>query len=162
MQPDVTKLSWADRFKICNALNVTDDRVICRAFNIVSEELDAAREVASKGFIDVKTAKADPQTYKDLIMTVSTIVSTEPKMENNNIGADKLKAKTGPKTSKIHSAFYHVPTEPTSADAYASKFGVSVAVLRQHARFDTTGLPGKVQVRKDKTSKALMLWREVL
>ena len=66
---------------------------------------------------------------------------------------------TATKPSKIITAFRNVPEHPVEAEPFAETHGISVAVLRQIKRFDKTGLPGKVKVRKDHRG-VLMIWRD--
>ena len=67
--------------------------------------------------------------------------------------------KRGRKGNNITNAFAAIPSSPVSAETFATQHNVSIAVLRQSKRFDTTGL-GPVNVRKDKSAGTLMIWRE--
>lgn len=75
--------------------------------------------------------------------------------------------KRGRKGDKITRALTAVPTTPTPVDAFIAEHGVSLAVLRQSKRFmasmdaATIASIGKINVRQDKTSHQLMIWREV-
>lgn len=61
---------------------------------------------------------------------------------------------------KIHEALRNVPVEQAvEVEAFAAKYSVSIATLRQAKRFDKTGLPGQVKVFKDKKTKVLMIRR---
>jgi hypothetical protein len=68
--------------------------------------------------------------------------------------------KRGRKGQKIHEAFAAIPVSPTPAEAFAAAHKVSMPVLRQSKRFDRTGL-GIVNVKKNRDSKVLMIWRNV-
>lgn len=74
--------------------------------------------------------------------------------------------KRGRKGSKINSALLSVPLTPVPVDDFIKQHGVSLAVLRQSKRFIEAMGPeaaqkiGKVQVRQDKNTKVLMIWRE--
>ena len=74
--------------------------------------------------------------------------------------------KRGRKGDKIAKALLAVPTSPVSVDAFIAEHGVSLAVLRQSKRFiegmdaTTAQSIGRVNVRQDKTTRQLMIWRE--
>lgn len=164
----LSKLSWVDRFSIIDHLNPTDD-AICEVFGVSAYELQAAREVRSHGHLRMAST-VNPRSFEEMFMskkkaTESATVITNPAAvtkeapETISKEADGAKAKTGPKTSKIHTAFSNIPGTPTPAEAFSKQYGVSIAVLRQHKRFDSTGQTGRVNVRKDKASGSLMVWR---
>ena len=67
--------------------------------------------------------------------------------------------KRGRKGNKIINAFRNIPSVPTDVEKFAAEHGVSIGVLRQISRFDKTGLPGTVKVRKN-TTGVLMIWRD--
>ena len=72
----------------------------------------------------------------------------------------KVAQKRGRKGTKIINAFQNVPSTPVNALDYANKHGISLVSLQQSKRFDTTGIPGKVHVKKDKSTGTLMVWRD--
>lgn len=70
------------------------------------------------------------------------------------------KGKKGRKGTKIFNAFNSVPSEPVNLEEFAEQHDVSVKTLRQVSRFDKTGLPGKVIIKKDRASSEIRIWRE--
>lgn len=74
--------------------------------------------------------------------------------------------KRGRKGDKIIRALQAVPTSPIPVDSFIAEHGVSLAVLRQSKRFiegmdaGTAKTIGRVNVRQDKTTRQLMIWRE--
>lgn len=80
----------------------------------------------------------------------------------------KTPQKRGRKGDKITKALLAVPTTPVPVDQFGKTHGVSLAVLRQSKRFmegmdaATASLIGKVNVRQDKNTKRLMIWRDVV
>lgn len=77
------------------------------------------------------------------------------------VTATKVVKQRGRKGDKVKNAFTAIPAEPVSIDMFTQEHGVSVHCLKQSKRFDTTGLPGKVHVKKDKTTGMTMIWREM-
>lgn len=78
----------------------------------------------------------------------------------------KIPQKRGRKGDKISNALRAVPTTQVPVDQFMKQHGVSLAVLRQSKRF-IAALPvevqreiGKINVRQDKASKVLVIWRE--
>lgn len=80
----------------------------------------------------------------------------------------KVKApqKRGRKGDKIVTALQAVPTERVSVEEFCKQHGVSLAVLRQSKRFleqmtaEQRAAIGKINVRQDKESRTLMIWRD--
>lgn len=89
---------------------------------------------------------------------MKTTTTTTSKPQTASKKPKELK-KRGRKGSNILDAFKAVPSTPIPVEEFAQKQGVSVAVLRQAKRFDTTGIDGRVHVKKDKDSKTLVIWR---
>jgi hypothetical protein len=86
------------------------------------------------------------------------LADVKERIQESAMSAAATKRKPGRKGRNVVNAFINVPYVPTSAIAFASQHGVSVAVLRQAKRFDKVG-HGKVTVKKDKDSNTLMIWR---
>lgn len=168
---EIQHLTWADRFVLIDAFTPTDQQ-ICATFRVHPDELQVARQIRSGGNL-MRVSVIDPQNYKEIFtMTPTpirstaaiitgptadsadtvTVISSSPKEKKNSV-------KTGPKTSKIHLAFANIPSTPTPADEFTKTHGVSLAVLRQSKRFDDSGAIGKVNVRRDKNTKQIMVWR---
>lgn len=74
--------------------------------------------------------------------------------------------KRGRKGDKITKALQAVPSSPMPVDKFIAEHGVSLAVLRQAKRFiegmdtQTAQSIGRVNVRQDKATRQLMIWRE--
>lgn len=75
--------------------------------------------------------------------------------------------KRGRKGDKITRALTAVPTTPVPVESFIAEHGVSLAVLRQSKRFiaamdaATAATIGKVNVRQDRATHQLMIWREL-
>lgn len=75
--------------------------------------------------------------------------------------------KRGRKGDKITRALTAVPTTPVPVESFIAEHGVSLAVLRQSKRFiaamdaATASTIGKVNVRQDRATHQLMIWREL-
>ena len=166
-----TSLSWNDRLALINAYKPSD-AAICSALSITPDELHTAREMEANGHF-VATKDLDVAAYSNLFVeeSISTpsvtipgsesiskpTVSQPPATATKQI---KVPKKRGRKGDNILKAFKAIPVNPTGALPFASDHSVSLAVLRQAKRFDKTDL-GTVRVKKDKTTKELMIWREV-
>jgi hypothetical protein len=156
-------LSWGDRFALINKYQPTDAK-ICTAFNVTSDELATARELLQTGTFKVNTALDankyqgifDVDTSKQPEQQATVTVHTRPAASAAK--PQKTPQKRGRKGDKILKAFEAVPTEPIPVEQFVQQFGVSLAVLRQSKRFDKTGR-GIVNVKKDKSTKTLMVWR---
>ena len=92
-------------------------------------------------------------------------VQAKPESASKRI---KEPQKRGRKGDKIVKAFSAVPTTQTPIDQFIAEHGVSLAVLRQSKRFlaamdpATAASIGKINVRQDKATHQLMIWREAL
>jgi len=156
-------LTWNDRFALIDEFNPTDNNIVV-LFGITSNELTAARNMRQVG-IFLPTKHLDYESYASAfssnnkqekqIMTTTQTAENEPPQT-----ATKKVLKRGRKGNNIATAFASVPNTPVNAEAFATKYKVSMAVLRQSKRFDTAGLPGAIKVKKDKTTGVLMIWRE--
>lgn len=171
-------LSWNDRLTLINHYNPTD-HVATQAFGISQSELDVARIQLKAGIfslsndLDVDSyghlfASATPTTDGDstATSTKSPVRRTGATSTNGAAPETATKAlreakKRGRKGDKILKAFTSIPASPVAAEEFAKSHGVSIAVLRQSKRFDTTNTAGTVRVKKDKGTKTLMIWREI-
>lgn len=78
----------------------------------------------------------------------------------------KVPQKRGRKGDKIANALSAVPTTQVPAEEFSKQHNVSLAVLRQSKRFLDQMSPeqraaiGKINVRQDKATHTLMIWRE--
>ncbi len=166
--------TWNDRLTLINHYKPTDEQA-CEAFNISQSELDVARNQLKSGVFSL-SSNLDVSSYDSLFANTSTDTSTvtttkaptrtKPTVTSTKVAPEtatakvREKAKRGRKGDKIIKAFSEIPAAPTPAEDFAKQYGVSIAVLRQSKRFDPTENTGTVKVKKDKTSKTLMIWRE--
>ena len=164
-----SSLSWNDRLALIKAYTPSDS-VICNSLGVSQDELNTARDLETAGTF-VPTADLDVESYGELFGDETIVAPGKSTPESIVKPGDSSKPavsatkkttapkKRGRKGDNIPKAFTAIPTAPTSAEGFASTHAVSLAVLRQSKRFDRTGL-GTVRVKKDKTSKELMIWRE--
>lgn len=101
---------------------------------------------------------------KPVAPPVSVTPSMKPETATKRI---KPPQKRGRKGSSITTALLAVTETPVPAIEFAETHGVSLAVLRQSKRFITAmdsitaNRIGKINVRQDKETKVLMIWRDV-
>lgn len=172
----ITQLSWSDRFSIIavatQQMPEIDNSIICKVFGVDDEELAIASECFADGIfkpnpnIDAEFYlpffKGETPEFPDTpsrVRTLPEVVSKAIDPAERQLFANKPKQRTGRKGSNISRAFSAIPTEPVPAEEFAAKHRVSMAVLRQYKRFDKAGR-GQVNVRKDKATGVIMIWRE--
>lgn len=172
-------MSWADRFAMIDHYNPTDVQ-ICTAFGLSQDELDTARTLRMAGSFRA-SQNLDVQKYANVFsgessVQVATAVNTTP---GTKVGGATTHAmpetatkrvrppqKRGRKGDKISKALLAVPTTQTPVEDFMAEYGVSLAVLRQSKRFieklssDEQATIGRINVRQDKNTKTLMIWRE--
>jgi hypothetical protein len=163
-------LSWNDRFALIDHFKPTDEQ-ICTAFHLSADELSVARQLRDQGTF-IASQNFDVQKYQNLFtpsasQTKSTAtIHTKPETATKK-SVIKVPQKRGRKGNKIQAAFLAIPTTPMSVESFIKDHNVSVAVLRQSKRFIQSMEPtiqqqiGKINVRLDKESKKLMIWKEV-
>lgn len=180
-------LSWNDRFALIDAYKPTDEQ-IRMAFAVEQSELDTARGLRTAGTFIPSTnldlakysnvftasvASATPATAATPTVTVKSTkvgksgatIHAKPESATKKVVA-KVPAKRGRKGDKIAKALQSVTTTPVAVDTFIKQHGVSLAVLRQSKRFlekmeaSVAKKIGKINVRQDKSSKQLMIWRE--
>jgi hypothetical protein len=142
----VETLDWSDKLALINHYHV-DDFTACEVFDVTEAELQAAVSKHKAGKIEITTT-IDVDKYKGLFEARS---------------ATKVVKKRGRKGTKIADAFNAITLTPQPVDQFIDQQGVSLAVLRQHKRFDVSGLaPVKVKkIRVDgNENKILCIWRE--
>lgn len=171
-------LSWNDRLTILSHYKPTDADAI-RVLGVSQSELDVARTQLKAGVFSL-SPDLDVDSYEHLFASTtqtsdsdsvtstkstirrtgstSTTKTTAPETATKAVREAK---KRGRKGDKILKAFSSIPASPVAAEEFAKSHGVSIAVLRQSKRFDTTKTVGTVRVKKDKGTKTLMIWREV-
>lgn len=167
--------SWGDRFALIDQFSPSDSQV-CEAFNLTQDELDTARALRESGTF-VASKHLDMKQYANVFSLTQprgTPTMTQTKTPTATIHAKpetaskpvKPPKKRGRKGDKIFKALAAVPTTRMSVDTFIAQHDVSLAVLRQAKRF-VAGLDpaqaaaiGKINVRQDKATKKLMIWRE--
>lgn len=169
MSKTFNNLGWGERLAVVDHFGLNDKQATA-ALGVTQDELSTARELATAGTITIaddvdfaqyeselstkkttaKTATATT-TSKSATESVTPVTATKPEREPK---------KRGRKGDKIKNAFLAIPTEPTDAEEFITTHGISMNVLRQGKRFDTSGLEGTVHVRKSKDTGILMVWRD--
>lgn len=166
-------LSWSDRFALIDH-HKPEDAAICAAFGLTNDELSTARALRQAGtFRANKTLDVSkfPNVFTPGTAPIAVNQSGRPGATSHTKPESasrrpKEPQKRGRKGNKITDALKAVPTTPTSVDGFMKQYGVSLAVLRQSKRFlekldaETQQQIGTVNVRQDRTSKQLMIWRE--
>lgn len=175
-------MSWNDRFALIDHYKPADADV-CAAFGVEQGEFETAKQLRAAGTF-IANDQLDVSKYAG-VFAASAATSTgvpapatvAPKAKNKGVAtthtntktatkAVKVPAKRGRKGDKITKALQAVSATPVSVDTFIKQHGVSLAVLRQSKRFIEKMEPavakqiGKVNVRQDKTTKQLMIWRE--
>lgn len=181
-------MSWGDRFAVIDHFTPSDEQIRA-AFNVTQGELDVARSLRDAGtFVASKTL--DVSNYNSIFSSSdfrnnatkgsSTTMSAAPKetTATTHVMPEatskpetaskpvKQPQKRGRKGDKILKALQSVPSTQMPVDAFMQQHDVSLAVLRQAKRFVAALDPiqaqaiGKINVRQDKATKTLMIWRE--
>jgi len=147
-------LTWNQCFALIDHYK-PNDNTICSVLGVSADELQTARQMRSTGLFTAAT-NIDVEKYKNLFPTAT--VHTRPSTEPGTSPRVKIAKKRGRKGNKIQNAFLAVPAQPVPAEEFAEKNNVALSVLRQSKRFDKTGL-GPVNVRMNRETKVLMIWR---
>ena len=162
-----SNLGWGERLAIVDHFGL-DDKTATATFGVSTDELATARELAAAGTIPV-AEDVDFSQYENELGAkspskgTSSTSTTKPASGEQPVTATKPKKepkKRGRKGDKIKNAFGVIPTTPVDAEAFIAEHNISLNVLRQAKRFDTSGLTGAVHVRKDKDTGTLMVWRD--
>jgi hypothetical protein len=165
-------LSWNDRLALLNHFKPSEE-VACKVFDVTPGELKTARQLeAAKTFQATKnidTAKyANLFSEGNVMTTTQTQQPTATSFTKPETATKRVVAapkKRGRKGDKIQHALLAVPSKPMPVSDFITKHGVSLAVLRQAKRFvaaygdDFAKKVGTVNVRQDKTTKELMIWK---
>ena len=150
------QLALIDHFNI----DVADAETV---FGNTAAELQTARELASAGTITIAT-DIDFSQYEGLLGVKKSGVKEETATATERpVTATRpttTPKKRGRKGDKIKNAFAAIPEAPVDAEAFIAEHNISMAVLRQAKRLDTSGLPGRVHVRKKKETGVLSVWRD--
>lgn len=169
-------MTWNQRFAIIDAHKPTDEQ-ICKAFGVQQNELDTARQLRSAGQF-IPSTDIDVDSYATLFTKPaaatttkrpSSTSTTKPATDGQPLTATKKvkePKKRGRKGDKIKTAFAAIPTsaaDAVPAEDFAKTHNVSLTVLRQSKRFDTSDTSGKVHVKKVAQAdgnKVLCIWRD--
>ena len=181
-------LSWNDRFALLDYY-LPSDAQACVAFGLTQDELDTARDLRNAGTFksssNIDYSQFDgifnvvvPEVHVPVVAPIrptatkpaivsrpqpTATVHAKPESATRRVREPQ---KRGRKGDKITKALQSVPTTPMSVDAFIAEHGVSLAVLRQSKRFiegmdaATAQSIGRVNVRQDKATRQLMIWRE--
>lgn len=170
----ISHLSWADRFGIMSKMSeVPSDDELCRVFRVDPNELRLARICLRDKVFRVNT-KIDHSLYESVFKgeevqfptfgTTRTRTYPEFNEADRVLFASKREEQKSKqkvrRTNNIDLAFKNIPTDPTPVEVYAEQHRVSVAVLRQHKRFDKFQT-GVVYVKKNKETGVVEIWREI-
>ena len=157
-------MSWNDRFALIDFYKPSLEQ-ITKFLEVTSDELEFATEMRQNGYFEA-SSDLDVNKY-DGIFTGTMV---EPEVTDKPITATKkfkikVKKKRGRKGDKITSAFAAIPTTPVDVISFSKQYGISVPVLRQSKRFlsnmdqEFVKSIGTINVRKDKVTKKLVIWR---
>lgn len=156
-QPTViSQLSWGQRFALIEAYKLSTE-VACRTFCVTKQELSTAMDLKQKGIFKVDNVM-DTAPYGELF-------GAEPTSRTNTRAPGPATMRTptpkkrGRKGDKITKCFLAVPVEPVTVESFMAEHGVSLAVLRQSKRFDTTELAETRPVRVKQINGVLMICR---
>ena len=160
----IKSLTWNDRIALINHFKPNDDEA-CSIFGVTKNELSVVRNLEGKMFHP--TRNLDYSKYETIFgkkhkaagSTIHTVGNTTlpPLSGSKPIRATR---KRGGQGNKVAAALETVPYEPTPAIEFATARGVSMNTLHQHGRFDKSPHLGQVHVKKDKTTRTLMIWRD--
>jgi hypothetical protein len=169
----MSKYSWSERFALIDKYSPTDEQIV-RAFGSSQAELNTARALRAAGTITVSsdfdadsagnvfesntvTSTKSGVTKVSSASSVTKVGTKAPESATKRVVAPK---KRGRKGTKIAEAFKSIPAQPVPVEDFAKQYGVSIPVLRQSKRFDTSPDLGEVRVKVSKDTGKLMIWRE--
>lgn len=176
----IPMMSWGDRFALIDAFNPTN-AAVCAVFNLSTQELatavklrDAGTFAPNKKLDTTKFANIFPDiTDQDTMIVTSNVkvgtatVHSRPETATKR-STIKIPQKRGRKGDKISTALFAVTNTPIPIEQFTHDHNISLAVLRQSKRFtehmttEDIQRIGKINVKQDKNSKVLMIWREDL
>lgn len=168
-------MSWADRLALIDHYK-PDDEAICMAFGLTKDELETVRGLRMGGTFRASTT-LDVAKYPNVFIAGSAPIAANQASTGKGTATIHAKPesasrpktapqKRGRKGNKITDALKAVPLTMTPVDQFMAQHDVSLAVLRQSKRFmeklddADRKMIGKINVRQDKNSKTLMIWRE--
>jgi hypothetical protein len=151
MKEKLSTLSWTQCKAIINHYQPSEEK-ISEIFGIPSKQVRN---------LDIFNPDPSFDVTPYYLLFDSEITSTTNSSGHGRVDTyiSKSKKPRGRPGNRIITAFQNIPETPIDVKAFASKWQVSVSVLRQSLRFDKTGLPGKVHVRLNKEN-ILVIWRD--
>lgn len=170
MLKPIEHLCWADRFGIIAGMEVTpSDGDICRVFGVGQDDLANARQLYDQGIIRTNPRinvafyarffSGEKPEFPKGEKRVRVLPHPADNEERRLFASqNKTVRPRGRKSNNIDLAFKAIPASPVDVEKFAEKHRVSVAVLRQHKRFDK--YDGTVFVRKNKETGITEVWRE--
>ena len=158
----LSELSWGQKFALINTFNLTDE-VACSKMGITPNELKTAKKLINEKTFSVDesfdTSRYAEAFNPDAKPVKKTTGTTTHKTNSTSSTSTDAPKKRGRKGDKITKAFQSISATPLAVDSFIRDHNISLAVLRQSKRFDKSGMPGTVHVKK--REGALMVWREV-
>lgn len=167
-------VSWPERFALLEHFKPSDSEA-CATFGVTPDELSTARDLLKAGtFMVSKSLDVNKYaSYFSVPSTPNTIATTPTATPTATTFAKPESAtkkphvpkKRGRKGDKIQNALLAVPSTPVEIATFMQEQGVSLAVLRQAKRFASVHgdqfvqQVGTINVRQDKTTKKLMIWK---
>lgn len=173
METNVANLSWSQRFALIEHFEVSDETA-CEKFGIAQDALDAARELLAMGSIMPDNTGLAISEYGYLFEPPTKGGFGLGSLVNQLLNRNAIPTSSGNKTkvvgssgnasqrqrgrrgNKIATAFANIPANPIPLDDFLGQYGVSINVIRQSRRFDTTG-GGRIQIREIQGRQ--MIWR---
>ena len=163
---NISTLTWADKFALIDEYKPTDE-TICRTFKITLAEWITAKQLWQLGVFQ-SNPKINIKQYEGIFNVQPIIPLTTTETDLPETATKRSVAhphKRGRKSNKIITAFLAVPEDPIDIIEFAAQYNVSVAVLKQSKRFltnvddDTKQQIGTINIRKNKETKQLMIWK---
>lgn len=187
MAQEISSLRWSQRFALMDHYDL-DDKAACDAFGITESQLKAAHELRSQGMVEADQT-FPVNDYRHLFVEeeqtatptragfgfaglVGQLIGEPPAITRKH-GTGRVHKISGtagsssasqPKQrgrrgTKIAEAFLAIPSQPVLLDEFLATHNVSINVLRQSRRFDTTGR-GPVNIKKINGQQ--MIWRTMI
>lgn len=131
----------------------------------ITASADSTSADSTSSHTTSSSSKTKSKSSSSSSNTNGTSTSSSGKRQNAKSATKKSTTSTstkrpGRRGNKIATAFGAVTSTPVDAEEFAKQHGVSISVLRQNKRFDTTPESGTVRVVKDKEKGKLMIWRD--
>lgn len=158
----LSELSWGQKFALIKAFKLDDATTVAK-MNVTPNELHVAKELLRREAFAIDDS-FDCSRYAEVFnpseVPAKKVTGATSHKAASTVGADgEAPKKRGRKGDKITKAFQAITSSPIVADQFTKQHNISLAVLRQSKRFDKSGIPGTIHVKK--REGALMVWREV-